>query len=109
MYSNFDVEHQHMNLIQIKIEFVREKEWYLKKRWLRSGGALSAHLKNPFLICENWQQNNHNITHKILIIMLPDILFNELDGAAFNQACEFCSNFAWKCMEKEIEKSLIIE
>lgn len=28
--------------------------------------------------------------------MLPDLLFNELDGAAFSHACEFCNSFAWK-------------
>ena len=47
-------------------------------------------LVNPIQFCEN----SIKITMNDLNIKLPDILFNELDGAAFNQACEFCSSFA---------------
>lgn len=42
------------------------------------------------------------ITIRCLDIKLPDILFNdELDGAAFSHACEFCKSFACKEREKK--------
>lgn len=53
-----------------------------------------------------WCENVTIITMTRLNIRLPDILFNELDGAAFNQACEFWSSFAWK--DKTNKYNLII-
>lgn len=52
------------------------------------------------------------ITMNDLSIRLPDILFKELDGAAFNQACEFCSSFAWnrkRERKKNFNEQLIID
>lgn len=77
----------YQNQESIVISFVDQKnKQNLPTKRLTWQNAFGFH-RNSYIYIQN------------LLIMLPDVLFNELDGAAFSHACEFCSNLA--CNQKK--------